>query len=232
MIYIEDHFALREQLDCIIPFTCIQNEGDLVVEIYAPVKNMVQEFLDLYIKDAFSDEAINYIDNKLQPFLNEWGYEFKSDNIYEWEYSYIIDDATMINYEKILPETILLYKNHNFINLTGADIDIYPDKWENYNEPVSYATVVDNRILSIAGENPHYLTDRDIEIGVETATEYREKGYAASNTAALAKHLADKGKRVWYSCSRYNIPSQKTAQSVGFRIAGKKYYYAAYKKED
>lgn len=232
MIYIEDHFALKEKLDCIIPFTCIQNELDLLLHIYAPVKTMALEFIELYNKKAFSDEAIQYIDYKLQPFLSEWGYVNISDNIYDWEYSYIIDDIEMINCEKILPDTICLNNKHDYANITNIDIDTFHDEWDDLKKPVRYATVFDKRILSIAEENPHYINDTNIEIGVETAENFRCKGYATSNTAALAKHLADKGNRVLYSCSRYNIPSQRTAQSVGFRIAGKRYYYAAYKKEN
>ncbi|MHB1152995.1 MAG: GNAT family N-acetyltransferase [Eubacteriales bacterium] len=232
MIYIEDQFALNEQLDCIIPFTCTNYDGKLILEVYEPLKDITEEFINLYSSDPFSDDAINYIDFKLIPFLNEWGYERNSDNLFNWGYAYLIDNISMIKYNKIRSDTRCIIKGNNFLNLTAININLYFDEWDKYGEPVNYATVSDEKLISIAAENPHYLTDSESEIGVETAEGYRGNGYAVSNVAALAKHLASKGKRVWYKCSRHNLASQRTAETAGFRCAGKNYYYVAYKKEE
>ncbi len=232
MIYIEDQFALNEQLDCIIPFTCTNYDGKLILEVYEPLKDITEEFINLYSSDPFSDGAINYIDYKIMPFLNEWGYERNIDTLFNWGYAYLIDNISMIKYNKIRSDTRCVYKENNFLNLTAIDINIYFDEWDKYGEPINYATVCDEKLISIAAENPYYLTDSESEIGVETAEGYRGNGYGVSNVAALAKHLANKGKRIWYKCSCHNLASQRTAETAGFRCAGKNYYYVAYKKEE
>lgn len=232
MIYIEDKFALDNRLDCIIPFTCTEYDGRLKIEVYEPVKEIADEFIALFKDSPFSDEAINFIDAKILPRLDEWGYERSTDKLYSFGYAYVIDNKSMIHSDKIRSDTRRVSDEDGFDNLTAIDINKDIGEWDTYGELINYATVSDGKLLSVAAENFHYLNNDETEIGVETAGLYCGNGYAVSNVAALAGHLMSEGKRVWYKCSRYNIASQRTAESAGFRCAGKNYYYVAYKKED
>lgn len=229
MILTEDQFALDQQLDCIIPFTCTYYCDQIKVGVYEALKDMAAEFIKKFNHNAFSDEAIGYIDSEISPFLMEWNY-IRSEALYDWEYVYIIDHRSMINNAKIRSDTLKIENNNSYMNLTTINTALYFEEWG--IEPVNYATVIDGKIVSIASENTHYLNNGECETAVETAKAYRGMGYAASNVAALAKHISEQDKRVWYKCSRYNVASQRTASAVGFRCAGKNYFYVAYRKED
>ncbi len=232
MIYLEDQFALNEKLDCIIPFTCTEYDGRLLLEVYEPVKKTAEKFIELYSPSPFSDDAIRYIDAQLKPLLDKWGYERSAGKLFDWGYTYVADNKSQICKNKILKNTVRISANNHYENLTGIITESYQDESEIYCDTVYFGTVINNKILSVAAENTAYMSDKMTEIAVETADNFRRNGYGVSNTAALTSYLVEKGKQVWYKCSRYNTASQKTAAAAGFRYAGKNYYYAAYKKED
>lgn len=232
MIYLEDQFALNEKLDCIIPFTCTEYDGRLLLEVYEPVKKTAEKFIEIYSRNPFSEDALRYVDAHLLPMLEKWGYERSSGNLFDWGYAYVADNKSQICKNKILKNTLRISADHNYENLTGIITESYQDESGINCDAVFFGTVVNNKILSVAAENTAYMSDRMTEIAVETAGDFRRNGYGVSNTAALALYLTEKGKQVWYKCSRYNTASQKTAAAAGLRYAGKNYYYAAYKKED
>jgi hypothetical protein len=232
MIYIEDNFALDERLDCIIPFTCTEYDNELKIEVYEQIKDIAVEFITLYYNSPFSDEALNFIDIKISPKLDEWGYKRNTNILTNLGYAYIIDNLSMIHVDKIRSDTQRVTDEDGFENITAIDINKYVDQSDTYGELINYATVSKGKLLSVAAENSHYLDKDETEIGVETAVGYHGNGYAVSNVAALARQMTEEGKRVWYKCGINNTASQKTAMSAGFRCAGKYYYYVAYKKED
>lgn len=111
---------------------------------------------------------------------------------------------------EIYGESRPVSRDDNFENLIDYDIDPLCEGWR------CFATIIDGKICSIACENPHF-NDGYADIGVFTAPEYRGRGYAAANAAALVKLLTDEGNIVTYSCSADNYAAIKTAEKIGFR---------------
>ena len=62
-----------------------------------------------------------------------------------------------------------------------------------------------------------YMQDKVQEIGINTLSEYRCKGYAKSVTLSCIKAIIEKGKCPLWSCSTHNTASERLAYSVGFR---------------
>jgi len=81
------------------------------------------------------------------------------------------------------------------------------------------ATIIDNKIVSCASAGYHAdkISDKIIDISAATHENYRKKGYAASNVAALCEYILNmqEEKELHYITDINNIASQKTALSAG-----------------
>ncbi len=62
-----------------------------------------------------------------------------------------------------------------------------------------------------------YLADCVTEIGVNTLSAYRQKGYAAQAAARCVQNLLLSGKTPIWSCDAKNLASIKTAEKTGFQ---------------
>jgi Predicted acetyltransferase len=223
MIIIEDSsFPLENEFDCILPFGIRLINNELKIIVYDIVQDIADEFLEKFISDPFCDTAFDYLNMKLAPIAEKLGYELDSKRLYTWNHLYYMDDINRLNTDVILPNTVKWEADSNYKNLTTFDFEYIQDR-------VMFATIIDNQIVSYACDNPH---DEDYErsIAVETAPDYRNHGYAVSNVAALTKYNLQLKYPVRYTCSRYNIASQRTAGKVGFPSIGKGYYYPCYRK--
>ena len=80
-----------------------------------------------------------------------------------------------------------------------------------------FATVIDNEIVSAAGENAYREKEDTVNIWVESDEAFRGKGYGASNTAALTYYLLDTGMTVSYTVDDDNLVSARLAERVGFK---------------
>lgn len=82
-----------------------------------------------------------------------------------------------------------------------------------------YATIIDDKIVSCASAGYHAdkVADNIIEISVKTNEDYKGKGYAVSNVAALCEYIfsMQEEKEAHYVTDVNNIASQKTALSAG-----------------
>lgn len=208
----------------IVPFLVSDYGGDLEVEIYSGVKRLAKRFVKKYGKEIFSDEALSLINAELEKYANAHGYEGETHERLRWYYSFSMRDVKNLDISAILPSSVKIDDN-NFENLTTLDVR------ENLEKKIPmFATVTHGKIVSMACVNEYGEGQRMLEITVETAPEYRKKGFARSNTAALAKFLLENGHSVAYCCSRYNESSRRIAESLGFDLVGRFYAYNAYRK--
>ena len=222
MIQIEDSsFPLENEFDCIIPFEIHINNDGLVIGAYDIVQDVTSKFKMKYSHDSLSDEALIYLNEQLNPIVNKYGYKFDEKRLFKWSYAYKMTDVKQINQTVILPNTIKWNESMEFVNLTKIDLDYI-------GERNMFVTVIDEQIVSYACENS-FVSDDWREIG-ETIADFRGKGYAASNTAALSLYGLQLGFEIKYNCNRYNVASQQVAEKVGFIKYGKSYYYVCYKK--
>ncbi|MGZ7443088.1 GNAT family N-acetyltransferase [Paenibacillus sp. TH7-28] len=61
-----------------------------------------------------------------------------------------------------------------------------------------------------------FITEKELEIGIETAEKYRGRGFAASVCSALIDYCLRQGLEPVWSCRRENEGSYRLAQKLGF----------------
>ncbi len=201
----------------IVPMLIWQEDDELRIEAYEGVREIAEEFERRFARYPFSKAALDWLDEQLAPYCNRHDYYREVQGKYRWyrQFTYTYEEKD----ELILPST---FRWEGDPNLSGLLLDLDPD-W------LTYVTVVDGVIVSAARVNEYDPDESSPEITVETALEYRGKGFGVSNVLALARALAEKGERAQYVCSRYNRGSAKLAERAGFAETGRFYAYTAYK---
>ena len=64
------------------------------------------------------------------------------------------------------------------------------------------------------------ISEREIDIGVETDTRYRRRGLAFAASAAVIRETLRQGKTPAWACHAENTGSRKLAEALGFSICG------------
>ena len=83
--------------------------------------------------------------------------------------------------------------------------------------------------MALAGIND--IADDDaVEIFVETAKEYRRKGYGTAVVATLVRHLTKLGYSVAYNCAESNRASSAIAEKLGMTLKGRRLSVVCYGK--
>ena len=208
----------------IVPFLVTEYGDDLELEVYSGVKRFSKKLVKKYGKDIFSDEVLTILNDELEKYASLHGYEGEEHERLRWYYSFSMRNAEKLDISAVLPSSVKIEEDI-YENLTTLEVDENLEK----NIPM-FATLEDGKIVSMACVNEYGEGQKMLEITVETSPAYRKKGYARSNTAALAKYLIENGYSVAYCCSRYNEGSERIARSLGFDYVGRFYAYNAYKK--
>ncbi|MBR4867447.1 MAG: GNAT family N-acetyltransferase [Clostridia bacterium] len=101
------------------------------------------------------------------------------------------------------------------------------DQWaKEYFEDISAkgycCGVIEDGILASCTDAPGmpYMSDTIQEIGINTLPDYRQKGYAADACLLAISQIIQSGKCPIWATGMENTPSQKLAESVGFRVFG------------
>jgi len=86
-----------------------------------------------------------------------------------------------------------------------------------FPDGVAYGVIVDGRVASVAyAHRAGVLEDCVADIGVETAPQYRGRGYAKTVVSAVVADFAASGGEARYACDPANTASIRTAAAVGF----------------
>lgn len=220
----KDKNIFKSGYPMIVPFLVTEYGDDLEIEVYSGVKRFCKKLVKKYGKDIFSDEVLSELNEELEKYANFHGYEGETHERLRWYHSFSMRSTDNLDVSAILPSSVRIEEDI-YENLTTLEVKDNLEK----NIPM-FATLEDGKIASMACVNEYGEGQKMLEITVETAPEYRKRGFARSNTAALAKYLIEKGYSVAYCCSRYNIGSERIARSLGFDYVGRFYAYNAYKK--
>ena len=189
------------------------------VEYYPSVKDILDEFVSLYGENEdtlFSREAIAFAAESFGAFLDAHGFEMSPDSE-----DYYVNYTLPACCEKTHPSVCRLDGTEAYDDLTETDIGgLISDGY------IAYAAVVDNKIAALAntGEPIDTDTPKTVEIGVDTAEEYRKRGLGKACVLALVSELSRLGHTAMYECASGNTASIRLAESVGGQIAYKKYY--------
>lgn len=217
MIIYESESALLESgAPMIVPMLIWQEEDELRIEAYEGVKAIAEEFERRFSRYPFSKAALDWLEEMLLPYCDQHGYYREIQGKYRWYREFIFTDECMDR--EILPTTIRWEGEPAQSKLL---LDLDPD-W------LTYVTVINGVIVSAARVNEYDPEESSPEITVETAIDYRGRGYGTSNALALSRALAEGGERARYVCTRYNRPSMKLAEKAGFVETGRFYAFTAY----
>ena len=226
MIFLDDgaeKLVLDGEFDIAIPFSVsCETGGEPKVSVFPSQKDIAEEFLRLFgaSDSLFSPEAVVWAKRQFKPYFDKLGFALVDDG----DAHYLNFRITDPHSELILAGTRELCGDEPYENLTGYDFAAL-----NHFGHICFGCVVDEKIVSAACTNYSFMLaeeepdTRTIEIGVETAEEYRCRGYGLSCTAALACFLIDKGYTVLYECGSDNLASTTLAKKLGGIQSGRNF---------
>lgn len=102
----------------------------------------------------------------------------------------------------------------------NANVDGWLEEYFNdiCKSGLAFGIFEDDKLVSVTDAPAvPYMEDKIQEIGINTLSEYRRKGYAKLVTLGCIKSIIKNGKCPLWSCNTNNISSEKLAYSVGFR---------------
>ncbi len=224
MLTIEDESEIISSgYPVIVPLLVEEYKGDFEIEAYSRIEKIAEEYHSKFFGKFFSSNAIDWIDERLRPYVESEGYLRECTGKYRWYYRYEANADTKLPTELILPSTEMLSEGE-------YDFLVSFSLAEQLSKGLpSFVTKDGDRIVSIATVNEHSDGQKMLEITVETAPAYRSRGFGLSNTVALADYLVNRGFGVTYACSKYNRASCCLAKKAGFEKVGRFYAYTAYK---
>ncbi len=206
-----------------VPLEIAFHDGVADIEYYPAAEQIVREFTSLYGESEqamFAPDATAWLAERFETFLDAHGFSISPDcEDYYTVYTLTPSDAPTD--ERI----IRLQSPRKYSDLTETDIDGLLD-----GGYIIYAAIVDGNIAALANTGVPVDSDspEEIEIGVDTAEDYRRRGLGAACVRALTNELCRMGHTVTYECASGNTASVKLAESVGGRITAKKIYIVGF----
>ena len=80
---------------------------------------------------------------------------------------------------------------------------------------IGYCCIEDNIVVSLSYSS--FISESYYEIGIETLSNYRRKGYAYAAAYAVLEKILLRGMVPFWECSSNNAASVSTADKLGFR---------------
>jgi hypothetical protein len=210
------HELYNESSDADIPLRYIQfTDGTIVCSVAKECKEFIVDYFSKYSTDLFSDNGFEYLFKFLSDYMRKYQRipYIANDEMYKHMIYYIFDDKKDVGYDKIKDNTVRFNSTTEYKNIT----DSYQPLWQG---GIYFGTLVNKEIVSIVGTNTP-LEKKVIDIGLETHIDYRQKGFALSNIAAMSNYLTTENKIVLYGCNNKNEDSIKTAISSRFKEIAK-----------
>ena len=82
---------------------------------------------------------------------------------------------------------------------------------------LAYGVIADEKVVSCAFAHPTgTMVGKVADLGVETATSYRRRGYAKATVSSVVEHVISRGGEARYVAHPGNEASHATARAVGF----------------
>ncbi len=190
------------------PISIELKDGSLTATVSEEIADKM-DFLDGMTEQALAgeetvDRLISLIDRIC--FQNGYDINYGKNRIYK------MTRREDINKSLILDSSEVIIPDKEYESLVDIDVKALEAGH------LCFATVIDGNIVSVASENPYREDENTVNIGVETAEEYKRNGYGASNVAAITYYLLDTGMTVEYTVDNENEVSIRLAEKVGFTL--------------
>lgn len=212
--------------DVAVPFEMTVYGNEAVIEYYPSAHDTVCEYVARFgegVELLLSREAIEWGASEFGTFLEQYGFCLSPDSA-DYYMNYALKASESVHEAPVQR----IFGDEEFNDLTDTDIKGLCE--EGY---IVYAAVVDGNIVAVAntGEPINENTKACVEIGVDTASEHRRKGYARACAAALIRELHDLGYRATYECASGNEASVRLVKSLGGSEQYKKLYFVGFRDE-
>ena len=210
-----------------VPFSVWLGSGCREPEItaYNNVWDIAVEYERLYGDDPFSADAVSWITHKVRPIAEEMGYtldEKESGVVREYRLSEVTPEI-----KTLAEKARLVYTDKDIEGMICLCLH-KPETDGDEDEPCAIVEC-DGAICAVAGLND-YFTDDTCEIYVETAKDYRGRGFGTAAVAALSEHILSRGETVGYKCGNGNKESAAIAEKIGMTLDGCRLDLVCYSK--
>ncbi len=202
--------------DLVIPLGITYREGgDFDISCYPDTCEIAAEYAERFSDSLFSDAAVSFLKERFDGIFCERGYEgqIEDDTVYFLDRMAAPDENT---------PTLNAREAGQYENLCEIDLDEAAELCQE-----AFVCLADEKIVSVAVEN--YTHKGETEIAVETAEQYRRRGFAKAVSIALCNDIIASGGAVTWHCSRENKASCALAEAIGFREDGREMYFCYYK---
>ena len=218
-LIVESNAPLKRREELIIPYTCIvRATGKAQWSAYPDAIDCLLPMQDKLVSAPFATETLTEVEARLKSYLAQHGYEREEEDFCRY-------------YETLTAPADFSYTAARSVRLDYESFSRYENKTDftfDYCDQIAYATVVDGAIVSLAAENPNSTPDV-CEIYTETHPDFRRRGYAKENVAALTAEKTKSGATVLYRCATDHIASWQIAKSLGFSHYDYFYCHNAYR---
>ncbi len=218
---------IADELPLAIPVIVRHVKGGETVIKYDPkipgIESVLVCYADQYAAYPLCDRALDYLFKTVTDRLYDMGYRTDPHGRKKWLYAFVCDDAKALALDRVLPGTVKLTEemlslpNRTTVNpemLLACGFD-------------AFVTVECGEIVSVASVNPGG-SEECAEINIQTAPDYRSRGFGVSNVVALCEYLLTQGKTVLYEASCHNSRSTATARAAGLREEARLYMIPCY----
>ncbi len=222
----DEAWLYDKNADVAVPFELISYAEGVAVRYYPAAQDIVDEFIRIFGENEasiLSKSAVAWVCERFGDFLADHGFSLSPDSE-----DYYINYTLPNKKRQISADVRRLTGDETYLDLTETDISgLCGDGY------IVYAAVVDNKIAAVAntGEPIFDDTSEAVEIGVDTAEEYRGRGLAKACAAALISELAELGHTAFYECASENTASMALAKSLGGAVSCKKIYIVGFRDE-
>ncbi len=208
--------------DIAVPVHVETFDGETKIFAYPSVRTLCENYAARFADDLYSEAATAFLQDGCAAFCKSLGYAMD-------RHSAVVGYNFLSQEDAAADGTICkrIRRDGKYKNLTTFDLSACLAA-----ERVIFAVVSEDAIVSLAVscEAPYGGEEgTPIEISVETAPDYRGRGYATACVRTLAAYLAARGYRTLYKCRKENVASACVARGAGLVKTGD-FAYFVYRK--
>lgn len=207
--------ALSGAFGMIVPVSIVAPvNGSVIITAYDCVWDICTDFERECLSDPLSDDAVGHLLSQVSKIAHELGFALDRHAS-----SVIREYAANAENDAIRRFSADAKTVRSANDIVGFKCNLLhkPEAYDISDDfPIAVA-FCDDEIVSLAAINDYSDTDA-VEIHVETARDFRHRGYGRAVVAALASDLIDSGNTVSYKCFEKNVPSVHLAESLGFSL--------------
>ncbi len=218
---------ITDEMPMAIPVIVRHVKGGETVIKYDPKVPRLDRILETYAcrysAYPLSERALEFLFPMATRLLWEFGYRTDPYGRKRWLHAFVCRDAETLARERVLPGTVKLTEELlSLPNRTTVNPEMLLECGFD-----AFVTVEQGEIVSVASVNPGGSEDC-AEINIQTAQDFRSRGFGVSNVVALCDYLIGQGRSVLYEASCHNTRSVATAKAAGLREEARLYMIPCY----